>query len=117
MRRHGLIGPAAAAKILGMTPAQVRRSTLFTPIPGPHGSRLYRADDLRAYAAAHPPAPISLDKATYTVTEAAAILQLSEQRVRDLDRRLVPDRSTGRRIYAREILIREMQRRQHHQIP
>jgi hypothetical protein len=122
-----LIGPAAAAAILGLTAQAVRRmDKLLAPVRRPNGSRLYRRSLIEERARAHPPqVPGELGE-WLSLRQVARIVGITEQRIRDMDDVLNPQRlpvvpevidpSTGApklqpRRYHRTTVLAELKRR------
>ena len=111
-----LIGPSVAARMLGLSARVVKlMSDVLQPVRAPNGNRLYRRTVIEARAREHPPVPPAEPGEWLTVRQAAHVLGLSPQRIRDMADltcvRTKPDGSTGPRRYHRSTILAELRRR------
>lgn len=116
-----ILGPGAVGQLLGVTGDQIRTAAWdarLHPFRRPNGSRGYRLTDIQAYVAAHgkvPPPDVGNLPEWLDTQTVARLLCLSEQRLRELDARLQPERGadgSGPRRYSRAGILVEMRRRQ-----
>ena len=102
------------AQRLGITPGRVRRlDDALQPTRLESGARIYDPARVEAYAHSRGQTDTPPDFGEWlTVTQAALVLGVSEQRVRDIDDRLTPERTGGgRRRYHRDAIMAELARR------